>query len=57
MAPEPDKDGRLRMTLIVADTRELLGWILSFGNRVRVLKAESPLEAVLADARRISGHE
>ncbi len=57
MAPEPDKDGRLRMTLIVADTRELLGWILTFGNRVRVLKAESPLEAVLADARRISGHE
>jgi hypothetical protein len=26
------KDGRLKMTLKVADTTELLGWILSFGS-------------------------
>jgi predicted DNA-binding transcriptional regulator YafY len=31
------KDGRLRMTLKVADTDELVGWILSFGSHVWVL--------------------
>src|SRR2546425_2292430 len=34
----PVRDGRLRMTLRVADTRELLGWILSFGRGVRVVQ-------------------
>src|SRR5881397_3428434 len=34
------KDGRLKMMLRVADTRELLGWLLSFGAGVRVLKPE-----------------
>ena len=33
----PMKDGRLRMTLKVADTDELIGWILSFGSQVRAL--------------------
>jgi predicted DNA-binding transcriptional regulator YafY len=30
------KDGRLLMTLKVADNDELVGWILSFGSRVRM---------------------
>jgi predicted DNA-binding transcriptional regulator YafY len=33
----PLKGGKLRMTLRVADTRELVGWILSFGQGVRVV--------------------
>ena len=33
----PMKDGRLRMTLKVADTDELVGWILSFGSQVQVV--------------------
>jgi predicted DNA-binding transcriptional regulator YafY len=37
----PMKDGRLRMTLKVADTDELVGWILSFGSQVRVITPES----------------
>jgi predicted DNA-binding transcriptional regulator YafY len=31
------KGGKLRMTLRVADTQELVGWILSFGQGVRVV--------------------
>jgi predicted DNA-binding transcriptional regulator YafY len=47
------KNGRLRMTLAVADTRELVGWVLSFGSGVRVRGLDS-LRAVVADeARRI----
>ena len=34
------KDGRLRMALKVADTDELVGWILSFGSQVRVVSPE-----------------
>jgi len=37
----PMKDGRLRMTLKVADTDELIGWILSFGSQVRALDRRS----------------
>ena len=37
----PVRDGRLRMTLRVADTAELIRWVLSFGRGVRVVK---PLE-------------
>ena len=44
------KDGRLRMTLRVADTRELLGWILSFGRGVRVLKPRALREHVREEA-------
>ena len=47
------KDGRLRMGLTVADTRELLGWILSFGNGVRVVKPDSLRAAVEAETRSI----
>ncbi|MBI1893882.1 MAG: WYL domain-containing protein [Candidatus Rokubacteria bacterium] len=47
------KDGRLRMTLQVADTRELVGWILSFGSGVRVIRPERLREKVKEEARRI----
>jgi predicted DNA-binding transcriptional regulator YafY len=47
------KDGRLRMTLKVADTDELMGWILSFGSQVRVVRPESLLAKVREEAKRI----
>ena len=47
------KDGRLRMTLAVADSRELLGWLLSFGRGVRVVRPDTVREAVEAEARSI----
>ena len=47
------KDGRLRMILKVADTDELLGWILSFGSRVRVIRPESLLLRVKDEAKKI----
>lgn len=49
------KDGRLRMTLTVADSRELVGWVLSFGSGVRVIRPESLKEAVLEEAGKIAG--
>lgn len=49
------KDGRLRMTLAVADTRELVGWILSFGSGVRVVQPESLRTEIEEEARRILG--
>ena len=42
------------MTLSVADTRELTGWVLSFGSGVKVLKPESLHRTVVEEARRIS---
>jgi predicted DNA-binding transcriptional regulator YafY len=50
---EQGKRGELRMFLRVADTRELLGWILSFGACVRILRPESLREKVRAEAKRI----
>jgi predicted DNA-binding transcriptional regulator YafY len=47
------KDGRLRMTLKVADTDELVGWVLSFGSHVRVVRPESLLANVREEAKRI----
>ena len=35
------KDGRLKMTVKVADNEELVGWILSFGGDTRVIEPES----------------
>ena len=35
------KDGRLKMTVKVADNEELVGWILSFGGDARVIEPES----------------
>jgi predicted DNA-binding transcriptional regulator YafY len=49
------KDGRLHMTLQVADTPELVGWILHFGGGVQVLRPETLREKVMAEARRILG--
>ena len=42
--------GRLRLTFRVADTRELLGWILSFGRGVRVARPAAPRDRVRAEA-------
>jgi predicted DNA-binding transcriptional regulator YafY len=49
------KNGRVRMFLQVADTRELVGWILSFGSGVRVVKPESLRGLVREEARKILG--
>jgi predicted DNA-binding transcriptional regulator YafY len=45
--------GRMRMTLTVADSRELVGWILSFGSSVRVVRPERLRGAVMEEAKRI----
>ena len=45
----PLKDGRLRMTIRVADTRELLGWILSFGRGQGAHRLERVPDAARAD--------
>jgi predicted DNA-binding transcriptional regulator YafY len=47
------KDGSLTMTLRVADTRELVGWVLNFGSGVRVLRPDSLREKVREEARKI----
>jgi predicted DNA-binding transcriptional regulator YafY len=47
------KDGRMRMTLTVADSRELVGWILSFGSGVTVVRPESLRKAVQQEAEHI----
>jgi predicted DNA-binding transcriptional regulator YafY len=49
------KGGRLRMTLTVADTRELVGWVLSFGSGVEVVRPGSLQVAVEEEARKILG--
>lgn len=51
------KDGRLRMSLRAADTRELVGWVLHFGSGVRVLSPASFRDQVREEARKISEHE
>lgn len=43
------------MTLRVADTRELLGWILSFGAGVRVAAPAELRERVREEAEKILG--
>jgi predicted DNA-binding transcriptional regulator YafY len=48
-----DQNGRMTMTLRVADTRELEGWILHFGSGVRVLHPESLRERIKDEARKI----
>jgi len=47
------KDGRLRMTLKVADTAELVGWILSFGSQVRVVRPDALRQKVKEEAGKI----
>ncbi len=51
------KGGRLKLTLEVGDTQELLGWILHFGAGVQVLKPETLKEKVREEARKISSQE
>ena len=41
------------MTLRVAETAELVGWILSFGSNVRVLSPRSLRDRVHEEARKI----
>lgn len=47
------KSGGLILTLTVADSRELLGWVLSFGNGVRVIRPLSLSDAVSSEAKKI----
>ena len=47
------KGGGLRMTLFLADTRELVGWVLSFGSGVKVRKPDDLAARVVAEAQRI----
>lgn len=47
------KDGRLKMTLRVAETTELVGWILSFGGQVRVVRPEALRQKVKEEAGKI----
>ncbi|MGE0681646.1 MAG: helix-turn-helix transcriptional regulator [Candidatus Binatia bacterium] len=47
------EDGCMTMTLRIADTRELEGWILHFGSGVQVLHPESLRERVREEARKI----
>jgi predicted DNA-binding transcriptional regulator YafY len=49
-ALEPLRDGRLRMTLRVADTRELVGWVLSFGRGIKVIRPVELRDRVRAEA-------
>lgn len=49
----PLKGGRLKMTLTVANTRELVGWVLSFGSGVRVVRPDSLRKAIAEEARYI----
>jgi predicted DNA-binding transcriptional regulator YafY len=49
----PLKNGQLLMTLQVADTRELLGWILSFGSGVQVIRPAHVRDALEIESRRI----
>jgi len=50
----PLKNGELKMTLTVADNRELIGWILSFGSGVRVLHPATLRQAVRREAKAIA---
>jgi predicted DNA-binding transcriptional regulator YafY len=50
---ERTQGGAVVMTLQVADTSELVGWILSFGGGVRVLSPQSLRDRMHEEARRI----
>ena len=47
------KGGAVIMTLRVAETAELVGWILSFGSNVRVLSPRSLRDRVHEEVRKI----
>lgn len=50
----PLRGGRLRMTLQVADTRELVGWVLSFGRGVRVISPPALRKQIREEAGKIA---
>jgi predicted DNA-binding transcriptional regulator YafY len=50
------KNGGMMMSLTVADSRELVGWVLSFGSGVRVIKPEPLQKAVKDEARKVLMH-
>jgi predicted DNA-binding transcriptional regulator YafY len=50
----PLRHGRLRLGLRVADTRELVGWILSFGRGVRVVRPPALREQVRREAQAVA---
>lgn len=45
--------GRMQMVLSVADSREVVGWVLSFGSGVRVVGPDSLRTAVKQEARKM----
>jgi predicted DNA-binding transcriptional regulator YafY len=45
----------MKLTLKVADTDELQGWVLSFGSQVRVVRPESLRERVRDEAKKVLG--
>ena len=47
------KDERLKMTLKVADTTELVGWLLSFGSQVGVVQPDELRKKVKEEAQKI----
>ncbi|MGH7390309.1 MAG: WYL domain-containing protein [Candidatus Rokuibacteriota bacterium] len=52
----PLRDGKLRMTLRVADTRELVGWVLSFGRGVNVVRPAWLSDRVRQEALALARH-
>ena len=52
----PLKKNGMTMRLNVADSRELVGWILSFGGGVQVIKPEPLQKAVKDEARKLLMH-
>lgn len=48
------KGGGLHMALTVANSRELVGWVLSFGSGVRVIRPETLCRTVETEAARIA---
>src|SRR5262245_34395329 len=49
----PLKNGDMLMTLTLADSRELIGWVLSFGSGVRVIRPHSLSDSVHSEAKKI----
>lgn len=52
-----DKDGCLTLKLQVADTPELVGWILSFGSGIRVMKPVTLRQRLKSTALEIANQE
>lgn len=52
-----DKDGCLTLILTVADTPELIGWLLSFGDGIRIIRPDAVRQKVLSAAEKIANQE